>query len=224
MKSSVSLWSADLVNLAADIRRVEPYSDEFHIDVADGRYAPMLLFFPDMVAAIRRQTKLALEVHLITEDAGRWVGPFIDAGADVITFYPDAAESPRTLVGEIRARGRRAGISLSLAQPVDLIDGIIDQLDRVVVMNTDVGIKGVDAPAPEAYEKIRRLVELRNRRRLWFTIEADGAIRRNTVPLLRDAGADMVVPGSLMFGNDPGEISRWLRSMQPHRGQNSVRG
>jgi len=213
LKAAVSLWSADLVNLASEIRRVEPYADAFHLDVADGQYAPLLLFFPDLVAAIRRQTEVPLEVHLIVSHPEQWIGPFADAGADTIVFYPDAAEDPAALVRQIKDRGLGAGLSLALADPVGLAVPVLGELDLVVVLGTDAGVKGAPAPDPETYVKIGQLAELRSERGLQFAIEADGGIRRETVPRLRQAGADVVVPGSLMFRGDPKEVSRWLRSL-----------
>ena len=105
------------------------------------------------------------------------------------------------------------GISLALTHPIPVIEPYLDEIDRVVVVGTEVGVKGEEAPAAQTYDKIRELVSLRAARRLTFDIEADGAIRRETVPQLREAGADIVVPGSLMFQNDMGEIGRWLRSL-----------
>jgi ribulose-phosphate 3-epimerase len=202
-----------MANLEAEIRRTDPYADAYHIDVCDGHYAPNLLFFPDLVAAIRGKTEKPFEVHLITEHPEKWVAAFDEAGADSIIFYPDAAKNPEALVNEILSRDLEAGISLSLEHPASLVEKILDRLDLVVVIGTESGIKGVQTVAPAAYEKIRLLKQWREERGLDFEIEADGAIRVETVPLLREAGVDVVVPGSLMFKYDMAEISRWLRSL-----------
>ena len=84
LKCATSLWSADLANLAADIQRVEPYSERFHLDVADGHYSPTMLFFPDLVAALRPHTDRPFEMHLMTTDPAAWIDPFAEAGADAI--------------------------------------------------------------------------------------------------------------------------------------------
>ena len=86
LKCSTSLWSADLGALAADMRRVEPYSERFHLDVADGHYSPTMLFFPDLVAALRSHSERPFEMHLMTEDPAAWIEPFAAAGADIIIF------------------------------------------------------------------------------------------------------------------------------------------
>ena len=213
LKAFVSLWSADLVNLESEIRRAEPYADAFHIDVADGHYAPALLFFPDLVAAIRGKTSVPLEIHLITEKPENWVAPFADAGADAIVFYPDATGDPNHVIDLIEARELSVGMSLAIEHPPAVLAPYLDRLDLAAVIGTGVSVKGIKTVAEGTYEKIRSLAELRARHGLKFEIEADGAIRKSTVPLLRRAGADIVVPGSLMFKNDMGKISRWLRSL-----------
>src|SRR5438132_11101685 len=92
LKCSTSLWSADLANLGAEIKRVEPYSERFHLDVADGHYVHNLLFFPDLIKALRKHTRLPFEVHLMVTDPLSWIDPFVEAGADIVLFCFDAAQ------------------------------------------------------------------------------------------------------------------------------------
>lgn len=213
LKTSVSLWSADLANLEAEIRRVEPYADAFHLDVADGHYAPVLLFFPDLVAAIRKKTKRPFEVHLITECPEKWVQPFAEAGADTIIFYPDSTKDPQRVIDQIRAAHLRVGLSLAAGDSPALLDPYWKQIDLIVVLGTAIGIKGVKTLAEGTLEKIRELVRHRDTRHLNFEIQADGAIRKDTVPRLREAGADSIVPGSLLFASELAQCSAWLRSL-----------
>lgn len=212
LKCSTSLWSADLTNLGADMRRVEPYSERFHLDVADGHYVPTMLFFPDLVAALRKQTKTPLEVHLMTVDPASWIDPFVEAGADGFIFCLDSAADPRGLLRSIRSRGKFAGVSLLITEPIDLLDELWDDLDVVTIVGTAMGIKGasMDEGVPE---KIRRARQIIRERGLKTEIEVDGGIRRNTVPLMAAAGADYIVPGSLMFGEDPPAMRQWLASL-----------
>src|SRR3954454_20097371 len=121
LKCSTSLWSADLANLAAEVRRVEPYSERFHLDVADGHYVPTLLFFPDLVKALRPHTRVPFEVHLMTRDPAAWVDPFVEAGADGFIFCFDSAGAPGALLKRIRSRGKLAGVSLLLTEPLELL-------------------------------------------------------------------------------------------------------
>lgn len=212
LKCSTSLWSADLTNLEAEIKRVEPYSERFHIDVADGHYTPTLLFFPDLLKAIRRHTKLPLEVHLMCTHPLNWIGPFVEAGADGFIVYPDSENDTRGVIDAIKSAGKFAGISLTLDQPLDLLGPFWDDLSIVCILGTRVGIKGADMD-PGVPDKIRAARALINARGLKAEIESDGGIRRHTVPLLHAAGADYIVPGSLMFGEDPAQMRAWLASL-----------
>ncbi len=212
LKCSTSLWSADLSNLAAEIKRVEPFSERFHLDVADGHYVPTLLFFPDLVKALRPHTRVPFEIHLLTTDPLAWIEPFVEAGADGFIFCFDAAPDPGAVLRAIKAHGRQAGVSLLLREPVELLDPYWNDLDLVTIVGTPLGIKGasMDAAVPG---KIRRAREIIRQRALPTEIEADGGIRRETVPLLHAAGADFIVPGSLMFRDDPPAVRQWIASL-----------
>ncbi len=212
LKCSTSLWSADLANLASEIRRVEPFSERFHIDVADGHYVPSLLFFPDQVRALRAHTKLPFEIHLMTTRPSDWIEPFSEAGADVILFCFDSTPDPGALLEQIKSKGKQAGVSLLISEPIELLAPYWPLLDVVTIVGTAMGIKGasMDSSAPV---KIRQAREIISKRELSTVIEADGGIRRETVPLLKAAGADFIVPGSLMFKENPAEMRRWLASL-----------
>src|SRR5580765_8912610 len=122
LKCSTSLWSADLGNLTAEIRRIEPFTERWHLDVADGRYVHNLLFFPDLVAQLRRHTRMPFEVHLMTTDPLSWIDPFVEAGADILIFCFDAVPNPGEVLKRIRARGKRAGVSLLITEPLEVIE------------------------------------------------------------------------------------------------------
>lgn len=212
LKCSTSLWSADLANLAAEMKRVEPHTERFHIDVADGHYVPTLLFFPDQVKALRRHTTLPLEVHLMTADPLAWVDPFVNAGADLILFCLDSATDPVVVLRAIRERGKRAGVSLLISEGIDRVEPLWELLDVLTIVGTAMGIKGaeMDDGVPAKIRAARRTIAAR---KLPTEIEVDGGIRRHTVPLIHEAGADFIVPGSLMFGEDPAAMRQWLASL-----------
>src|SRR5687767_4364684 len=212
LKCSTSLWSADLGNLTAELRRVEPFSERFHLDVADGHYVNTLLFFPDLVKALRPHTRLPFEVHLMTAKPLDWIEPFAEAGADLIIFCFDSANDPGEVITTIKKNGMRAGVSLLINESIDQIEPLGPDLDVLTVVGTAMGIKGasMDATVPPKIEQARRVI----RRRGWrIEIEADGGIRRETVPLLAKAGADFIVPGSLMFKEDPRAMRDWLSKL-----------
>ena len=212
LKCSTSLWSADLADLAAAIKRVEPHSERFHLDVADGHYSPTLLFFPDLVAALRPHTGLPFEIHLMTTDPAAWIDPFADAGADAIIICFDSTDDPGAVLAAIKARGLQTGVSLLLEEEIDLLDPHWEQLDILTLLQTPPGIKGADMDerAPGRIRRARAEIEQRG---LATVVEADGGIRRQTVPQIAAAGADFIVPGSLMFGEDPLAMRRWLAGL-----------
>lgn len=212
VKCSTSLWSADLGNLAAEIRRVDPFSERFHIDVADGHYVPNLLFFPDQVKALRPHSRLPFEVHLMTTDPLAWVDPFVEAGADIIIFCLDSAKNPGEVLRAIKAHGKKAGVSLLITEPLELLEPYWNDLDVLTIVGTAMGIKGasMDAGVPG---KIKQAREIISQRGLRMVVEADGGIRRETVPLMAAAGVNYIVPGSLMFKEDPATMRRWLAGL-----------
>jgi ribulose-phosphate 3-epimerase len=212
LKCATSLWSADLTNLASEMKRVEPYSERFHLDVADGHYVPTMLFFPDLVKALRPHTKVPFEMHLMTTDPLGWIEPFVEAGADGIIFCFDAADDPGAVLRRIKGYGKKAGVSLLLTESLDLLEPYWDELDVLTIVGTAMGIKGASMD-PSVPHKIRQAWEIIHRRGLRTELEADGGIRRETVPLLHAAGADYIVPGSLMFREDPPAMRRWLASL-----------
>jgi ribulose-phosphate 3-epimerase len=212
LKCATSLWSADLANLASDMKRVEPYSERFHLDVADGHYTRTMLFFPDLVKALRPHSRLPFEIHLMTTDPLTWIEPFVEAGADGFIFCFDSTKDPAGVIRTIQSYGKKVGVSLLLTEPLSLVEPYWQDLDVLTIVGTAMGIKGatMDASVPG---KIRQAKAIIRERGLKTDIESDGGIRRETVPLLHAAGADTIVPGSLMFKEDPPAMRKWLASL-----------
>lgn len=200
--AEMSLWSANLSGIEADARRVESFTDIFHIDVADGHFSPALLFFPDLVACIRRATAKPLHVHLMVADAVllTQISQFAEAGADLISVH---AENGNVVAGlsAIQSLGLRTGIVLQLHTPVASVRPLLHQSDMLTLLGTRIGVKGQDLAA-EAEGRIRDaralLAGIGMARRI--IVAADGGIRERTVPGLRAAGAETIVMGSLGFG------------------------
>jgi ribulose-phosphate 3-epimerase len=209
LKCSASLWSADLANLAAEIQRVEPYTERFHLDVADGHYVPSLLFFPDLVKALRRHTARPFEVHLMTTDPLAWIDPFVQAGADGVIFCFDSLADPAAAIKQVRDLGKLVAISLLVTEPVSLLDPYWSSIDQVTIVGTPMGTKGTRME-PEIFTKVREARAAIEKHRSRVEIQVDGGIRRHTVPPIHQAGADWIVPGSLMFAEDPQSMRQWL--------------
>ena len=212
IKCSTSLWSADLANLEAEIKRVEPYSERFHLDVADGHFVQTMLFFPDLVQALRAHTSLQFEIHLMATDPLAWIEPFVEAGADGFIFCFDSLHDPLEALCRVRAHGKNTGISLRIKENLDLLEPCFEDLDTLTLLGTDVGIKGASMD-PSIPAKIRAAQQLIADRDLHTEVQADGGIRRETVPLMAAAGVDWIVPGSLMFKEDPSEMRQWLAGL-----------
>jgi ribulose-phosphate 3-epimerase len=212
-----SLWSADLANLAADIARTEPFVDLYHIDVADGRFAPSFLFFPDQVARIRALTHRPLHVHLMVESdiLLAQIRQFAEAGADLITIHAENGPELADAFALIRELGREAGIVLRIETPVAALAPWLGSVSFVTLLGTAIGVKGQglsDKACPRLGEVARMLEEAGRSREV--VLAADGGIREATVPQLRKSGAQTVVLGSLAFG-DPDLAARmtWLHSL-----------
>ena len=209
-----SMWSADLLRLSDDLTRITPHADILHIDVADGHFAPALLYFPDLVARLRDQTALPIHVHLMVADAVliAQIDQFAEAGADLISLHVENASAAAGL-DRIAAQGVKAGMVLRVETPVAQAAPWLHRLDMLTLLGTAIGVKGqgLDPTATARLREAGRLIAAAGRR---VVLAADGGIRDTTVPLLRAAGAQTVVMGSLAFGApDLAERMRWLHGL-----------
>jgi ribulose-phosphate 3-epimerase len=212
LKCSTSLWSADLANLAGEIRRVDAYTERYHLDVADGHYVPSLLFFPDLVRALRKHTARPFEVHLMTTDPLAWVEPFVEAGADGVIFCFDSLQEPVKAIQAVKNLGKFVGVSLLVTEPVSLLEPLWSSIDQVTIVGTPMGTKGTSMDA-SIFDKIRDARARIDAAVAHVEVQVDGGIRRNTVPQIHAAGADWIVPGSLMFGEEPAAMRAWLAGL-----------
>lgn len=196
--------------------RVEHVVDGFHIDVMDGHFVSELVFGPDFVRAVRGHTRRLVDVHLMVEDADRWIGPFAEAGAGMLTVHPASCADVVTTLVRIRALNVRPAVAVNVDDPLESVWALLDKVDRVLLMGTPLGIKGVDIE-PGIYERVRAVVRGRERSAHRPDVFVDGGIRRHTVPLIAQAGADGVTPGTLVFGEpDPAAAIRWIADQSPH--------
>lgn len=197
-----SVWSADLVRLADDMARIAPYSDVLHVDVADGHFAPALLFFPDLVAGLRKVSPAKIHTHLMVADSIllEQINQFADAGSDLISIHAENANAGAAL-DLLDKRGVAAGMVLKVDTPIEAVARYLPRLRFVTLLGTAIGIKGVGLD-PKATERLTAMKAMIATARLpeRVVLAADGGIREHTVPLLRQAGAETVVLGSLAFG------------------------
>ena len=199
MRAYVSLWSADLLDLASAVDRLDAHVEGFHVDVMDGHFVRELLFGAATVQALSRATAGLVDVHLMVTDADQWIAPFSDAGAQMLTVHPQSCTDVVQTLANIKAHGVRAGLAVTTDLSVAYAASHLEAVDRIVMMGTEIGIKGADID-PGVYTRVKELAALRARSARKPEIIVDGGIRRHTVPRLAEAGADGVVPGSLVFG------------------------
>ena len=217
LMAEFSLWSADLARLADDLARVGPYADVLHVDVADGHFAPAMLFFPDLVARVRELAAVPIHVHLMVADAIllAQIDQFAEAGADLISFHVENAPVADAAFARLAERRVCAGMVLRVETPVETIRPYVTRLDFLTLLGTQIGVKGqgLDPSAPDRLRQAAACIAVARRR---VVLAADGGIRENTVPVLRAAGAQTVVMGSLAFGaKDLAARIAWARALPP---------
>lgn len=212
IKIAPSILSADFAAMGGAVKRLAAAkADWIHCDVMDGHYVPNLTFGPGMVKALRPHTSLPLDVHLMVERPGDWVGPFIDAGADAITFHVEAEWHIQRLLARIKDAGRLAGVVLNPSTPIVMAECVLEYCDLVLLMSVNPGFGGQKF-LPGTLEKIRGLREYAARKNLSFDIEIDGGITPETARACIEAGATILVAGNTVFAaNDMEGMIRTLR-------------
>jgi ribulose-phosphate 3-epimerase len=205
IKIAPSILNADFGHLADEVQHAEAGgADWIHVDVMDGMFVPNLTLGPMIVEAIRRATKLPLDVHLMIDEPRRYIERFREAGADVLTIHLEADRHPHRTLGQIRELGARAGLALNPGTPVALVEDLVEQLDLLLVMSVNPGFGGqpfIDT----ALTKLRQAKQLLSNRNPGCEIEVDGGLKLTNAPAVAEAGATVVVAGSFVYveGDSP---------------------
>jgi ribulose-phosphate 3-epimerase len=200
-----SILSADFARLAEQVAEVEAAGAErIHVDVMDGHFVPNITIGPVVVRSLRRVTALPLEAHLMIAEPDRYLEAFAEAGVDGLTVHVEGAVHLHRTLESIVRLGKRVGLALNPATPAAVLDEVLPELDLVLVMTVDPGFGGQDFIA-STVSKIRRIRELLDRVRPACELEVDGGIHAETVPLVVEAWARVLVAGSAVF-EDPAGI------------------
>jgi ribulose-phosphate 3-epimerase len=211
-KIAPSILSADFTRLAEEVRAVEEAgADYIHVDVMDGHFVPNITIGPLVVKAVRRTTRLPLDVHLMISNPDRFIEAFVKAGADIVTIHAEAATHLHRTLHYIRTAGARPSVSLNPSTPPELIEYVLGDVDMVLVMTVNPGFEA-QAFIPGMVPKIERLRKMIDQMGLSTDIEVDGGISPETIAQVSAAGANVFVAGSAIFySKDYGETIRAMR-------------
>lgn len=216
MKISPSILSADFTRLAKELKDIEEAgADYVHIDVMDGHFVPNITIGPFIVEAVKKATKLPLDVHLMIEAPEKYIADFASAGSDIITVHAEATVHLHKVVQMIKEKGLKAGISINPATPVCNLANVIEDVDLVLIMSVNPGFSG-QGFIRSSLRKIAAVRKMMDERRLSAELEVDGGIKVDNIAEVSKAGADVFVSGSGVFGS--GDYKKTIEAMRKEAG------
>ena len=199
IKVAPSILSADFCKMAEAMDNLKVWNaDIVHCDVMDGVYVPNITFGMPMISALRKYTDLPLDAHLMITEPEKYVGQFCKAGADIVTFHPEASKDIYGALETIRSYGKKCGLAVNADQPLDIAIPYLCEIDLLVIMTVQAGFGG-QSFMESCLDKVRAADKIRRERGLKFEIEVDGGVCPDNIQLVKSAGTDIAVAGSAVF-------------------------
>ncbi len=214
VKVSPSILSADFSFLGEEIKKIEKAADMIHFDVMDGCFVPNISIGIPVLKSVRRITEMPLDVHLMVENPDKYIDVFCREGADILAVHYEACIHLNRSINRIKENGVKAFVALNPHTPVELLEDIIQYIDGVLVMSVNPGFGGQKF-ITNTYDRIERLVKMKNRKNDQLEISVDGGVNEKNAGMLVKCGVDILVAGSSVFGTEnPGEAVRKLKMFE----------
>ena len=205
---SPSILSADFSELGNEIKRLEKGgADMIHVDVMDGHFVPNLTIGPPVIKALKKNSKILFDVHLMISPVHKYIEDYSNAGADIITIHPESTDNLKSSILKIKELNKKAGVSLNPETNIDVILSELDKIDLILIMSVNPGFGGQKF-MPEVLTKIKELKKIRDERKLDFDIEIDGGINFENSKKAIEAGANILVSGTTIFKSNNGDIKK----------------
>ena len=205
---SPSILSADFSQLGKEIKKLEDSgADMIHVDVMDGHFVPNLTIGPPVIKALKKNSLLPFDVHLMISPVHKYIESYASAGADIITIHPEATNDLLGSINKIKEFKKKVGISLNPETKIEIVEKLLDQIDLILIMSVNPGFGGQKF-MPEVLDKVKKLDEIRKNLKLNFVIEIDGGINFENSKLAIKSGVDILVSGTTIFKNNNGDIKK----------------